>query len=79
MKSSDQSPKNNPEKSTLNDLLKKGTPERNEEPSEEFITPDPTRSVPAKNVGLRELDKMGISQKAKNQPSDERDTSEDKK
>lgn len=79
MTSSDQSPKNNPEKSTLNDLLKKGTPERNEEPAEEFITSDPTRSVPTKNVGLKELDKMGISQKAKNQPSEERDTFEDKK
>lgn len=79
MKSSDQSPINNPEKSALNDLLKNGNPERNEEASEEFITPDPTRSFPIKNVGLIELDKMGISQKAKNQPSDERDTHEDKK
>ena len=79
MKSSDQNPKNNPEKSTLNDLLKKGNPIRNEEPAEEFITPDPTRSVPEKQVGQVKLDKMGISQKAKNQPSDERDTSKGEK
>ncbi len=57
--------------STLNDLLKKGTPERDEEPMEEFITPDPTRSVPEKKIGLAKLDKMGISQKAKNQSTEE--------
>lgn len=79
MKSSDQSPINNPEKSTLNDLLKNGNPERNEEASEEFISPDPTRSFPIMNKGLIELDKMGISQKAKNQQIDERDTPEDNK
>lgn len=68
MKSSDQSPINNPEKSALNDLLKIGNPERNEEASEEFITPDPTRSFPIKNVGLIELDKIGINQATREIP-----------
>ena len=73
MKRSDPNEKEKAEvkNSTLNDLLKKGTPKRDEEPTEEFITPDPTRSVPEKNVGLSKMDKMGISQKAKNQSNGE--------
>ncbi len=66
-------------KSSLNDLLNQSKPKRDELPAEEFISPDPSRSVPDKNVGLKKQDKMGISQKAKNQPSDERDASERKK
>lgn len=81
MKTSDQNPKDDLESkgSTLNDLLKKSTSKREETPAEEFITPDPTRSVPDENVGVDTVDKMGISEKAKNQPSDEKDVSENKK
>lgn len=65
--------------STLNELLKKSSSKREEEPAEEYISPDPTRSVPDENVGIDTVDKMGISEKTKNQPSDEKDVSENKK
>lgn len=65
--------------SSLNDLLKESSSKRENEPAEEFISPDPTRSVPDENVGMDTLDKMGISEKTKNQPSDEKDISENKK
>lgn len=81
MKEPAQNPKVDAESkgSTLNELLKRSSSKREEEPAEEFITPDPTRSVPDKNVGVDTVDKMGISEKAKNQPSDEKDISENKK
>ena len=81
MKTSDQNPKDHSESkgTTLNDLLKKSTSKREETPAEEFISSDPTRDVPDDNVGRDDVDKMGISEKTKNQPSDEKDVSENKK
>ncbi|MCL6261557.1 hypothetical protein M3O96_20825 [Aquiflexum sp. TKW24L] len=65
--------------STLDDLLKKGKSDRKDNlPGEEFITPDPTRSAPDKNTEAEEVDSMGISEKAKNQASDERDVAKDR-
>lgn len=71
--------KNKSEKSSLNDMLKDGSSKRSEIPAEEFISPDPTRSVPEKKGEPEKLDKMGISQKAKSQSSDESDVAKGKK
>lgn len=81
METKDQKPENDSESksSNLNDLLKKSSSNREEGPAEEFITSDPTRSIPDENVGRDDVDKMGISEKTKNQPSDEKDVSENKK
>lgn len=79
MAKTDYSSKNKPEKSTLNELLKNGNSKRNEVPAEEFISPDPTRSAPEKKGEPEKLDKMGISEKAKNQSSDESDVAKGKK
>ncbi len=81
MKTSNPHSKNSADssKSNLNDLLKKGKTKIEDGPGEEFISPDPTRSVPPKNTENVTQDKMGISQKTKNQPSDERDASKNKK
>jgi hypothetical protein len=57
-------------KSTFGDLLEKGPKKNETTPSEEFISPDPSRSKPEKDTEPEEIDKMGISKKAKNQPSD---------
>ncbi|WP_194778373.1 hypothetical protein [Pararhodonellum marinum] len=61
-------------KSLKGDRKKKERQKSNDKPSEEFISPDPN-SVPDKDTGIDNMDKMGISKKAKNQPSDERDSS----
>jgi hypothetical protein len=83
MKSSDKKSKNpqdSQEESSLDDLLKKGRSKRKDDyPPEEFISSDPTRSTPENESGPEEIDKMGISKKAKNQASDERDVSKNKK
>ncbi len=67
------------EKSSLGKLLKEGKQKCNDKPGEEFITPDPSRSAPDKDIETVEIDKMGISKKTKNQPSDQGDTSKNKK
>ena len=66
-------------KTDLNDLLKKGKTNKNEGPGEEFASPDPTRSVPHKNQGNVNQDKMGISRLTKNQYISEKDASKHKK
>jgi len=66
-------------KSTFGDLLEKGPKKNVTTPSEEFISPDPSRSNPEKDTEPEEIDKMGISKKAKNQPSDEGDTAKNRK
>jgi hypothetical protein len=83
MKSSDKNSKNPQDaqdENSLDDMLKKGRSKRKDDlPAEEFISPDPTRSSPDGDSGPEEIDKMGISKKAKNQSSDEGDVSKNKK
>lgn len=66
-------------KSTFGDLLKKGPKKNVSTPAEEFTSPDPSRSKPVKDAETGEIDKMGISKKAKNQPTDEGDISKNRK
>jgi hypothetical protein len=82
MKTSDKNPntENESEDSSLDKLLNKGRSKRKDDlPAEEFISSDPTRSTPDRDSEPEEIDKMGISKKAKNQSSDEGDVSKNKK
>jgi hypothetical protein len=74
----DQSPEDTPKKSSLNDMLENSDSKRTDGPAEEFISPDP-QSVPERNENLVEQDQMGISEKAKNQTTDEGDVAKGKK
>lgn len=77
-KSKNQSSEDYPKKSSLNDMLENSDSKRTGGPAEEFISPDP-QSVPERNENQVEQDQMGISEKAKNQTTDERDVSKGKK
>ncbi|WP_373494595.1 hypothetical protein [Aquiflexum sp.] len=70
MKTSD----SNSKKSAKGLLPEKGNRKSSEQPAEEFISPDPSRPVPDTDTEeTGGVDEMGISEKAKNQPSDESD------
>jgi hypothetical protein len=66
-------------KTTFDDLLKRGKKEEKTQPSEEYTTNDPSRSKPENETETGEIDEMGISKKAKRQPKDERDVAKGKK
>lgn len=53
------------EESTFGDLLEKGPKKNVTKPAEEFVSPDPSKSTPEGDTESEEIDKMGISKKAK--------------
>ncbi len=62
-----------------NDPRKRVVKRADDEPKEEFIEKDPNEARSEAGADMGKIDSMGISEKAKNQPSDEGDTRKEKK